>query len=1011
MIRVAGGVTIILLAVIAAIAATPATAAPPSPLPSLPFKTTTWTTEQGLPGDTVRAIVQTRDGYLWVATQAGLARFDGIRFTVFSKPAIPEFRTNECNALLEGRDGSLWIGTIGGGLMRFRDGRFTTYGRAEGMPTDVVNGLYEDREGRIWITSYEAVTVFADGKFRSFGTADAERHVYAMPFYEDAAGKVWFFNTRGLNLNNAGSLLFYQNDEMHWTSSGGAEPAPHAPGTVNAFAGRNGAAWFNDRVNGTLTRFGGEVDTVWRLDYGNPGGSQAAVLLAHEDAAGDLWYQLGGGELRWARGPETYRIAVESLPAGAVNVLSADREGDLWLGSSAGLTRLTRLAFRSLTPADGLSNETAWAVFQDSRGDVWVGTNGGVDRIRGQEFATFRVADGMAANGAVSIAEDAEGRLWFASTLGLTGMLDGKFQRYGRAEGLLNENVRAVFVDSRNQLWVGSVGGLQLLANGVFTSYTTAQGLSHNNVLFVGEDRTGALWVGTPDGLNRMRDGRFEVFKTPNGLSSNIVVAMKDTGHGSIWFGTVGGGLVRYREGKFAAITSAQGLGDDTITAILDDDAGNFWLGSTRGVLRLNRAELDQCADGSRPMVNPVTYGKGDGMPSADCSGGTQPAGARTADGRLWFPTSKGIAVIDPHGLTRNTVPPPVVIEGLTVDREIKPVSEGIKLTPGSRAVEFHYTALSFKDPLKVRFRYKLEGFDPDWVDAGTRREAFYTNLRPGTYRFRVLAANDDGVWNEQGTSLSFTSQPYFYQTVWFYLICAMVLAATMWAVHLLRIRQLRREFNAVLQERNRIARDLHDTLAQGFTSVSMLLEAVSAKARNAPEAAAEHLNQARLLVRSSLAEARRAVRDLRSEMLADGNLGAALETIARQLTAGTNVHVEMKVSGTARRLPEGIERALLRVGQEAMTNAIRHGHPQSVQGGLEYHPDHVALEINDDGNGFDPATVIASTNANGDGGGFGLKGMHERLAAVGGALTIESRPGAGTELRAVIPIKDNSDG
>jgi signal transduction histidine kinase len=858
------------------------------------------------------------------------------------------------------------------------------------LPTDVVNGLYEDREGRLWVTSYEALTVFEGGRFKTFGTADGGRSVYAVPFHEDAEGRVWFFRSRGLNHSGGGALLFYKDGELH---PGEDSPFPAGP-SVAAFAGRASSFWLDDAAANTLSRFGdGQVDAPYA-----PGDHP---VLAHEGAGGDLWYANAKSELRLARAGGVQVVTEGAWPGGSINALYSDREGNVWVGSSGGLTRLRPMPFKAYTTADGLVNETAWTVFEDSRGSLWVGTNGGVNRLREGKFAVYGARDGMAASGAVSIAEDADGRLWFASTLGLTSMTGGRFQTYARREGLLSENVRAVHVDRRQRLWVGTVGGLHLFEGGAFRAFTTADGLSHNSVLFVHEDKAGRLWVGTAAGLNRLReDGRFEVFTKRDGLGSDIVIAAHEASDGSLWFGTVGGGVARLRGGKFAAVTAADGLVDDTVTVILEDGAGDLWMGSTRGVLRVGLKELNAFADGRTKSVSCVAYGKADGLPTTDCSGGTQPAGWRARDGRLWFPTSKGVAVVDPAALRRNEVPPPVVVEDLVVDREPKPLGAGdVVLQPGSRAVEFHFTALSFVDPSKVKFRYRLEGFDRDWVEAGARREAFYTNLPPGSYRFRVLASNDDGVWNEQGAGVSFRLRPYFYQTVWFYLLCALGAAGAMWGVHRVRVRQLRREFAAVLGERNRIARELHDTLAQGFTSVSMQLEAVSAKMGDGGEAAREHLNQARLLVRSSLAEARRSVRDLRSELLDGHDLADALSGVARQLTDGAGVRAEVSVTGTPRRLPEPVEKTLLRVGQEAMTNAVRHAAAESVRVRLDYDAEHVRLEVRDDGGGFQPESGGPAS------GGFGLRGMRERVEEAGGVLLINSRAGAGTEVSATLPL------
>lgn len=985
-------------ACVAARAAEPAVSPTPERL-SASYHSQTWTTEQGLPGDTVRAVVQTRDGYLWAATQAGLARFDGVRFKVFGKQNEPAFRTDECNVLLEGSDGSLWVGTIGGGLMRYRDGRFETYGRAEGLPTDVVNSLYEDHEGRLWITSYEALTLFEGGRFKTFSTADGGASVYAVPFRQDAEGRVWCFRSRGLNLSTRGALLFYKDGALH-EGEEASRLSPFGFGShLSAFEGRGASFWVNDTASHTLSRFDGAQDAAVRVAYE----ADALPSTGYEDARGDLWFASTRHELRLAREGRVYAVTEGPWPGGSVNALYADREGNLWVGSSGGLTRLRPMPFRAYTTAEGLSNETVWTIFEDTRGDIWVGTNNGVNRLRDDKFTVYGARDRMAASGAVSITEDREGRLWFASTLGLTSYDGREFRAYARGEGLLNENVRAVYTDSRGRLWVGTVGGLHLFEGGRFRAFTTADGLSHNNVLFVFEDGAANLWVGTPAGLNRLRDdGRFDVFTKKDGLGSDIVISAREASDGSLWFGAVGGGVARMRAGKFVSVTSAAGLGDDTVTTILEDDAGGLWMGSTRGVLRVSLKELNAFADGRARSVSCVTYGKADGLPTTDCSGGTQPAGWRSRDGRLWFPTSKGFAVVDPAALRRNELPPPVVVESLVVDREPRPLGAGaVELQPGSRAVEFHFTALSFVDPSKVKFRYRLEGFERDWVEAGARREAFYTNLPPGTYRFLVLASNDDGVWNEQGAELRFTLRPYFYQTIWFYLSCALVAAGMMWVVHRVRVRQLRREFVAVLNERNRIARELHDTLAQGFTSVSMQLEAVSAKMGGGGEAAREHLNQARLLVRSSLAEARRSVRDLRSEWLDGGDLADALSGMARQLTAGADVRVEVSVTGTSRHLPEPVEKTLLRVGQEALTNAVRHASPASVRVRLDYEEARVRLEVCDDGRGF-PSEASGRER----GGGFGLRGMRERVEQAGGTLDVRSREGAGTEVSATLPLR-----
>ena len=421
--------------------------------PRLPgFHAETWTTEQGLPGDTVRAVQQTRDGYLWIATQGGLARFDGVRFHVFNQQSVEEFRTNECSELLEDAAGQLWIGTIGGGLLRYAAGKFTAYGRAEGLPTDVVIRLFADRAGRLWITSYESLTLFDGHRFTTFNTADGGRSVYSIPFHEDEAGRVWFFNSRSTSFTNNSALGFYEDGRLH-TGDEAARlfPLKFAPNSGGLPV--RDAFWMQSPETRTLTRLplanGGAPETKVTYD------AAIAPTRAYEDAQGRLWLTGNLNELFLLSGGGLRRVTSNAPPRGAINALHADREGNLWVGTSNGLTRLKAQAFAAYTVADGLAHESSWTIFEDSRGDLWVGTSSGLNRWREGRFDTYTERDGMAGSAVVSIAEDTSGRLWFASTDGLTSYHEGRFRAYARREGLLSENVRGVLVDRRGRLWVG----------------------------------------------------------------------------------------------------------------------------------------------------------------------------------------------------------------------------------------------------------------------------------------------------------------------------------------------------------------------------------------------------------------------------------------------------------------------------------------------------------------------------------------------------------------------------
>jgi signal transduction histidine kinase len=450
------------------------------------------------------------------------------------------------------------------------------------------------------------------------------------------------------------------------------------------------------------------------------------------------------------------------------------------------------------------------------------------------------------------------------------------------------------------------------------------------------------------------------------------------------------------RDGTFTTISSKQGLHDDTILRILEDDRGRFWMSTPRGVFRVDRTALDAVADGTAKSVTSVVYDKSDGLPTTDCGGGTQPSGWKARDGRMWFPTGRGVAVVDPAKVGVNATPPAVHIEGVLYDR-IHPGGPGnATLPPGTKSLELHYTSTALAEPDRARFRYRLEPFDPDWVEAGARRVAYYTALRPGSYRFHVIAANESGVWNEEGAVYDLRVEPFFYETPVFFAAIAGMLAFAAWAAYRVRVRQIEARYAAVLSERGRIARELHDTIAQGFTGVSMQLEAVSSRLGDAPGEVRDNLDRARLLVRSSLADARRSVKALRPHLLESRDLTASLRAVASQLTEGTGVTASVTVNGSKRRLPPGIEDALFRVGQEAMTNAIRHGQCKTIQVTVRVGGGQARVAIEDDGAGFDTSTAKE---------GSGLAGMKERLDKLDGAVEVTSSPGGGTRVEAMVPV------
>jgi ligand-binding sensor domain-containing protein/two-component sensor histidine kinase len=933
-----------------------------------------WQTDDGLPQNYVQAIAQTRDGYIWLATQEGLVRFDGISFTVFDKRNTPQLKENNIDALAADREGNLWIGTDGGGLYELKDGRFTVFTNQIGLSDNIVEAIDEDESGTVWIGTLGGLNLLKDGKLTSFTTRDGLPNNNVLAIAKDGKGNIWVGTEGGLCRFNGGKF------ETYTTAQGLANNLVRA-----IIEDRDGNLWIATR--GGLDRMSGGHFKHYSVRDGLASNS---ILSICQDRDSNIWIGTTGGLSRLSAGRISSYTTLNGLTNNSVAAITEDREGNIWLGTyGGGLNCLKEGKLVSINMQSGLSDDFTQSIYQDHAGNIWIGTHGGLNRYVDGRLTAYTTRDGLSDNVVLSTCEDHSGNLWIGTSAGLSRLKDGKFTRYTLKDGLSDDDILSIYEDRRGALWIGTSAGLNKLEDGKFTVYTTANGLSNNSVSSVCEDRQG-LWIGTDGGgLDRLKDGKFTTYSARDGLSNDTVLSLHLDGEGSLWVGT-SGGLNVFKDGRFTSYTTASGLFDDVIFQILEDDHDNLWMSCDKGIFKASKSELADFAGGKIRSITCASYGTADGMKSRECNGGFQPAGCRASDGKLWFPTMKGVVVIDPNNTKTNTQPPPVVIERIVVDgRSITDLNR-LRLEAGKEKFEFDYTGLSFLAPRKVRFKYKLEGFDKDWVEADTARKASYTNIPPGSYTFRVKASNNDGVWNETGASVEFYLKPFFYQTLWFYLACSGLVALSALGLYRLRVRRIRAQFAAVLNERNRIAREIHDTLAQGFAGISLQLESVAETMVSAPQTATEHLNKARNLVRSSMAEARRSVLDLRTQALESGNLSTALSAIGQQLSAG--VQVQVKVLGRPRTLPETIEKNLLHIGREALTNAVKHAKASRIELEVHFARHQVTLRVADDGFGFDPAVAPA-------GGGFGLVSMRERARQIGSHLQLVSGPGRGTEI------------
>ena len=676
------------------------------------------------------------------------------------------------------RSDNLWIGTNGGGVTRYKDGTFTTFTTRDGLSNDAILSLHEDPHGVIWIgTDGGGISRYADGKFQNLTTKDGlpDDAVFAMCTGPD--GSLWVGTHAGLaRLQNNRFTSYSTKDGL------GKDDIR------SVYADRHGDVWIGTNGGGLGRLTEGRFVTFTTRD----GLSGNMIWSIEEDVAGSLWIGTGDGGLSRFRDGHFAAYGTKlGLPSDQVWTTLEDREGNLWLATTGGLVRLKGGAFTTFTTKEGLSSDVILPVFEDREGALWVGTGAaGLNRLKDGKVTVYTTSDGLPSDSVFSINQDGSGTLWAGTRKGLAQLRDGRFHA---VPGLPNEVVQCSYTDHNGDLWIGTRGGLSRYTAGKFVTFSSQDGLSNDNVHSIYEDASHVLWVGTGGGgVDKFENGHFVPYTRSTGLSNNVVWAITGDSSGTLWLGT-NNGLNRLKDGKFTTFTTRNGLFDDAIFVILDDNRGNLWMTSNRGVFRVAVNDLNAFAEGRASLIKSFGYGVADGMKSKECNGGLQPMGWRGKDGKLYFPTQKGLSALDPQRLYSNTTAPNVVIEQVVVDHKNFDPKKLIQLPPGKGEMEFQFTALNLAAPEKLRFKYMLEGFDKDWVDAGVRRVAYYTNIPAGEYKFRVIASNRDGVWSEKGGAFSaITLQPHFYQTYVFALICSVIGAGFFVVAFRLRMRQLR---------------------------------------------------------------------------------------------------------------------------------------------------------------------------------------------------------------------------
>jgi signal transduction histidine kinase/ligand-binding sensor domain-containing protein len=939
-----------------------------------------WSTENGLPQNSVHQIFQSRDGYIWIATEGGIARFNGIDFKVFNHENTPSLISDDICCFAQDSAGSLWIGTADS-LLQYSAGIFRRFFVTDGLPSGGITSLATGDNGALLILSGNAITSF-DGKSFSALPLPASAIPSAMVTVDD--GSTWIASTSG--------IFQYQHGQINSQSLNPNPPITNIEG-IGVLPGHG--LWLRTGTSLTLLQNGHQRTLQGGRDI--PATRIQSVLAGSH---GDLWIGTNKGLFEL---DQTSNHPQLQAVLGTSSILSTfqDGEGDIWVGTeTGGLDILRQQNFRTVP---GLSDHVITAIAQASGSAMWVGTNGdGLDRWQAGVTQHFSTSKGLLSDIILTLAPGANDSIWVGTPDGLNHLEGAKVQTYTSADGLPDDLIRSLLVDNDGSLWIGTRRGLAHWQNNRFATFTRADGLGSDLIGTLLQSHSPNsphdLWIGTLNGLSRLRDGKITTFTTKDGLSGDIITSLAEYPQGTLWIGTKGDGLSVWSPKGFTSL-HRDDLPQD-VDSILEDGRGNLWLSSTRGITRVSASSLIAC--GSSPNCNPhpTSYGRTDGMPTEEASAIGHPAALKTAQGLLWFATRKGVAVTDPNHLTENHTAPPVVMERFTVDDIELPLSaSGQSISSGHNSFAFQYAGLSYLAPSKVRYRYILEGLDKQWTEAGSRRIAYYTNLPPRRYRFRVQAANDDGTWNEAGAQIAFYVRPPFYRRIWFLLLVIFLLAALVILLYRLRVRRLQSEFQAVLAERNRVAREIHDTLAQSFVGVSVQLELTAQLlAQSQITAAGEQIDRTREYVREGLAEARSSIWNLRAGT-AQHALTTRLTRLAEQFTT-QQLAIHLNIGGTYRPLAPAFEDEILRIAQESLTNISRHSNATQASVDLRYHSSRLTLIISDDGRGFH-----ASDNSLPGKGHFGLQGMRERAAQIHAQLRIESSPGKGTSIKLEAPI------
>lgn len=922
-------------------------------LPYPAYQHQSWSTADGLPQSSVHQILQSRDGYLWFATEGGAVRYNGTSFLVLQHATEPKFLSDDVSSLLEDPAGRIWFGTADGLLVR-DGGKMRRFTEEQGLPSASVVGLRLSADGEVIAETAGGSAVLRGDSFQPWHAPEVAS---ATMFDRD--------RTTVAQMHAAGPWRW--SAELLQLSSGDSADSKAV------------MQWPAQR----LAR-GARIHAVLRAERGAWVGT--SVGLFYVDAQHAAVTEI----------PELHEESVLSL--------LRDAEGDIWVGTETSGVHVLRP--RSIASVPVLMNREISCVAQASDGSMWVGTRrSGLHHLRwdaaAQHYNDTAIDTARTGEVVLSLAAGDAADMWVGTPEGLLHVSSaGALRSYTAFDGLPDNFIRSLLWTPDRTLWVGTRAGLVALRDGhvqpMASGGLVAASLIGPQAMTVDpQTRHAVLWAATLTGLARIDDGSVRIYDRGRGLTSDLITGIVPDGAGGVWVTTHDAGLYHIVADRFMRI--AADVLPDELDSILWDERGALWMQGHAGLFMLSAKMLRECGTQRSCRWSVERFGVEDGLPSAELEARGLPASAALRDGTLWFATHRGIAMVDPAHLVRDRIPPPVVVESFAVDGRVWPTDAAeLHLPSGAARYTFQCAALSFLSPAKVEYRYRLEGFDHGWSAATVSSVATYTNLSSGHYVFRAQAGVRDGVWNDLGAAVRFYVPPPFYRRWWFVLLCVLLLGLMVVVIYRLRIRSMQRRFELVLAERNRIAREIHDTLAQDFVGVSVQLDVIQQMLRSEQmEAARGQVQATRRIVQEGIAEARRSIWNLRASSTEE-TLPARLEALARR-SERTDLQTMVQVTGAYRALPAATEKELLRIAQEAVTNALRHAAPKLIRVELHYTQTTVELSVADNGGGFDFAAHQERR------GHYGLRGMRERAAAIGAVFEVHSRAGEGTTVRVVL--------